>query len=261
MGEYITLDEFDEITEAGNGDQFYTQTADGKDGRVKASTLKQLMTPPDADSLTKGLVTTGNQAFSGKKTFKDGIAGKDLVLTENAQISGDLNVDGDFTINGEPFNPGGGSALVPSMTQEEYNALTHEEKTNGQIREITDAEGSPIPFAILNDEMETASNVWSAQKVKEKCAYYPDYANPVTLPSLTAGSITLEEDCYIVFFSIQGTITDLELKINGTTVNSAALTGTVNRFFLSFSGYAKKGDILSWNKTLVARELMIYKLR
>lgn len=34
---------------------------------------------------------------------------------------------------------GGGSALVPSITQEEYDNLSEAEKTNGQIREIVDA--------------------------------------------------------------------------------------------------------------------------
>lgn len=60
------------------------------------------------------------------------------------------------------------SALVPSITQSEYDDLTEEEKTNGQIREITDAEGFPVPFAILNDEMTTSANVLSAQETENR---------------------------------------------------------------------------------------------
>lgn len=63
---------------------------------------------------------------------------------------------------------GGGSALVPSITQEQYNDLTEEEKNNGQIREITNAEGTPIPFATLNDELTTSSNVLSAQETENR---------------------------------------------------------------------------------------------
>lgn len=58
------------------------------------------------------------------------------------------------------------SGTVPSMTQSVYNDIPN--KTDGKIREITDAEGFPVPFAILNDELETASNVLSAQKVKSE---------------------------------------------------------------------------------------------
>lgn len=54
---------------------------------------------------------------------------------------------------------GGGSALVPDITQAEYDELTPEEQNNGQIRHITDAPETPVPFAVVNDELTTASNV------------------------------------------------------------------------------------------------------
>ncbi|MCQ2485831.1 MAG: hypothetical protein MJ168_10935 [Clostridia bacterium] len=63
---------------------------------------------------------------------------------------------------------GGGSALVPSMTLEEYEALSEEEKHNGQIREITDAPQFPVPFATVNDNITTAANVWTAAKTKNE---------------------------------------------------------------------------------------------
>lgn len=60
------------------------------------------------------------------------------------------------------------SAHVPSITQSEYDDLPEEEKTNGQIREITDAEGFPVPFAIMNDELTTSTNVLSAQETENR---------------------------------------------------------------------------------------------
>lgn len=63
---------------------------------------------------------------------------------------------------------GEGSAIVPSITQEQYNNLTEAEKNDGKIREITDAEGFPVPFAIMNDEMTTSANVLSAQETENR---------------------------------------------------------------------------------------------
>lgn len=59
---------------------------------------------------------------------------------------------------------GGGSALVPDITQAEYDELTPEEQNNGQIRHITDAEETPVPFAVVNDNQMSAANVLTAQK-------------------------------------------------------------------------------------------------
>lgn len=59
---------------------------------------------------------------------------------------------------------GGGSALVPDITQAEYDELTPEEQNNGQIRHITDAEETPVPFAVVNDSQMLATNVLTAQK-------------------------------------------------------------------------------------------------
>lgn len=63
---------------------------------------------------------------------------------------------------------GGGSALVPDITQAEYDELTPEEQNNGQIRHITDAEETPVPFAVVNDTLTTSANVWTAQKTKSE---------------------------------------------------------------------------------------------
>lgn len=60
------------------------------------------------------------------------------------------------------------SGKVESFTQEAYDELPEEEKNDGKIREITDAEGFPVPFAIMNDEMTTSANVLSAQEIENR---------------------------------------------------------------------------------------------
>lgn len=67
----------------------------------------------------------------------------------------------------------GGSALVPSITQAQYNNLTETEKNNGQIREITDTNpkkvmlnGMDLNEDILDDTKITTENVLSAAKTK-----------------------------------------------------------------------------------------------
>lgn len=50
---------------------------------------------------------------------------------------------------------GGGSALVPSITESEYEKLTEEEKNNGQIREIKDTE----PKKVMLNGMDLNGNI------------------------------------------------------------------------------------------------------
>ena len=60
------------------------------------------------------------------------------------------------------------SGKVESFTQEAYDKLPEAEKNDGKIREITDAEGFPVPFAIMNDELTTSANVLSAQETENR---------------------------------------------------------------------------------------------
>lgn len=68
----------------------------------------------------------------------------------------------------------GGSALVPSITQEQYNDLTEAEKNNGQIREITNTNPKKVMLngmdlneqLNIDDTKATTGNVWSAAKTK-----------------------------------------------------------------------------------------------
>lgn len=57
-----------------------------------------------------------------------------------------------------------GTSLVPDMTESEYDELPDDEKNNGQIRHITDAPETPVPFAVVNDNIVTSANVLSASR-------------------------------------------------------------------------------------------------
>lgn len=67
----------------------------------------------------------------------------------------------------------GGSALVPSITEAEYEQLTEAEKNDGKIREITDTgpkkvmlNGMNLNEQVIDDTKFTTGNVWSAEKTK-----------------------------------------------------------------------------------------------
>lgn len=68
------------------------------------------------------------------------------------------------------------SGKVESFTQEAYDKLPEAEKNDGKIRELTDAPGNEIPFVILDDTLNTASNVLSAQKVMAEINRRSDYS-------------------------------------------------------------------------------------
>ena len=80
---------------------------------------------------------------------------------------------------------GGGSALVPSITQEQYNNLTEVEKNNGQIREITNTNPKKVMLngMDLNEQLNiddskiTTGNVWSGAKVAEEIEFVDNKNN------------------------------------------------------------------------------------
>lgn len=73
------------------------------------------------------------------------------------------------------------SGKVESFTQEAYDKLPEAEKNDGKIRELTDAPGNEIPFVILDDTLNTASNVLSAQKVMSEINRRTDYSTEETV--------------------------------------------------------------------------------
>lgn len=82
---------------------------------------------------------------------------------------------------------GGGSALVPSITQEQYNNLTEAEKNNGQIREIKNTNPKKVMLngmdlnVILDDTKITTGNVLSAAKTKAEIDAKHKYSTEETV--------------------------------------------------------------------------------
>lgn len=80
----------------------------------------------------------------------------------------------------------------------------------------------------------------------DKTTKFPDYVHPLTVASTTAWTAT--EDCYVVYhYSAAGNsyTTAGQLYINGVRVDSGDYGGSSPGTSNSFSGYLKKGDILT----------------
>lgn len=146
LGTFNTLEEIESLTDVTNNDYAFWKTTDTLGNVV----FKRYKYSAD-EQLWKFEYDLNNSSFTAAQW--DAI---------NSGITEELV---------SQIGQGGGSALVPSITQEQYNNLTEAEKNNGQIREITDAPGNEIPFVILDDTLNTASNVLSAQKVNELFGY------------------------------------------------------------------------------------------
>lgn len=131
--EYITIPELTEIDSL-NTDDLFLLSRSGEEKKIK---LKS--------ELDKKLDNTTSPDNAGKVVGVD----EDGTLT--------------FVEGG-----GGGSALVPDITQAEYDLLPPEEQNNGQIRHITDAPETPVPFAVVNDSKTTSANVWTAQGTQNR---------------------------------------------------------------------------------------------
>ena len=111
LGTFNTLEEIEALTDATNNDYAFWKTTD----------------------------TLGSVVFKRYKYIAD---------EQLWKFEYDLNNSSFTSVQWDAINSGiteelvsqigqGGSALVPSITQEQYNNLTEEEKNNGQIREIT----------------------------------------------------------------------------------------------------------------------------
>lgn len=75
---YTLLEELDQATAVNANDKLYAVKENGDDVKVSVNQLKAVVTPPDADSLTPGIVNTDTQAFSGRKTFNSGLGARTL---------------------------------------------------------------------------------------------------------------------------------------------------------------------------------------
>lgn len=166
LGTFNTLEEIESLTDATNNDYAFWKTTDTLGNvvfkRYKYNAYEQLW---------KFEYDLNNSSFTAKQW--DAI---------NSGITAELVA-----------KIGDGSAIVPSITQEQYNNLTEAEKNNGQIREITDTEpkkvmlnGMDLNEHILDDTKITTGNVLSAAKTMElwgfevgqnENGYYKKYAN------------------------------------------------------------------------------------
>lgn len=153
--EFIQIKDLSSVTTVKDSDLFMLDdgTTDEKKatiGDVKAQILDSVDTKLEDYSTTEEM-NEAIEASSPKVSKKPGNVVE--METDGLYVSEDI------------------SGKVESFTQEAYDELPEAEKNDGKIREITDAPGNEIPFVILDDTINTASNVLSAQKVNELFGY------------------------------------------------------------------------------------------
>lgn len=87
-------------------------------------------------------------------------------------------------VNGNKIGGGGGNSNMQELTQEEYDALTTEEKNNGTVYYITDVNGDGESFQpIIYSENEREVGVWTDGK--------PLYEKTVTFTGTFYGNVTI----------------------------------------------------------------------
>lgn len=116
---------------------------------------------------------------------------------------------------------GDGSAIVPSITQEQYNNLTEAEKNNGQIREITDTEpkkvmlnGMDLNEDILDDSKATTGNVWSAAKTRAEIENKHKYSTEETVVGTYLDKPRYRKTIMDTYSSGTTILTDVEKLVN-----------------------------------------------
>lgn len=147
--------------------------------KVKTESINTLTTEMEAvkdqvsgvDEMVQGQNATIRNCVSTvekklNKTTDSANAGKAVVVDENGNLV---------------FGAAGDSAIVPSITQEQYNNLTEAEKNDGKIREITNTNPKKVMLngmdlneqlgAVIDDTRFTTGNVLSAAKVVEMNSY------------------------------------------------------------------------------------------
>ena len=116
--------------------------------------------------------------------------------------------------------------------------------TNQSLTETVDVSVVTIfwqAFRLVSDQ----TTALDEQAIAKRTAF-PDYAHPLTVASTTAWTAT--EDCYVVYhYSAAGSsYTEAgQLYINGNRVDGGDFGGSNPGTTNSFSGYLKKGDILT----------------
>lgn len=147
----ITIDELDPVASVYNEDLILVK----QNGDEKKATVQNVKDNVMTD------VDTKLDKYSTTEEMNEAIEASSPKVSKKPGNVVEMKPDGLFV--SEDI-----SGKVESFTQEAYDELPEEEKNDGKIREITNAEGFPVPFAIMNDEMTTSANVLSAQEIENR---------------------------------------------------------------------------------------------
>ena len=97
MSDYIEIDNLEANEEVLGTDTFVVSQG-GKGKKTTLNQIKDFGYPPEANNVTTGLVNTNVQSFAGKKSFSDGIATSEILVSGNAEVINDLSVQGQTTV-------------------------------------------------------------------------------------------------------------------------------------------------------------------
>ena len=92
----------------------------------------------------------------------------------------------------------------------------------------------------------------TSNAVASACPKYPDYANKITIAEVASWTAT--EDCYINYMYTG--VAAQHIYINGNKVSVS--DGSNNFFYVQFSGYAKKGDIITCDSALLGSNRSLF---
>ena len=214
LGTFNTLEEIEALTDVTNNDYAFWKTTDTL-GSVVFKRYKYIAD----EQLWKFEYDLNNSSFTAAQW--DAI---------NSGITAELV---------SQIGQGGGSALVPSITQEQYNNLTEAEKNNGQIREITNTNPKKVMlngmnlFLMLDDSIITSRTVLSAAKIRAEI----DARHKYSAEEIDTGEKWIDgKPIYRkVFYSpinwsngtIVGNIGNIDVVIN---INSTSCTNNGNWF-------------------------------
>ena len=104
---------------------------------------------------------------------------------------------------------------------------------------VTDLQ--PVDEVAVDNMHSVTSNA-----VAESCTKYPDYSKPIQIASsgVSVTSWIATKDCFVQFLFWSGSTSPLNLLINNNIVSTYDVyNGVVSQF----SGYIKKGDVVSFS--------------
>lgn len=94
----------------------------------------------------------------------------------------------------------------------------------------------------------------SSNAVAENCPRFPDYANQITVENEVA-TWTATEDCYINYMYTGESTQHIYINGNKVSVND----NSNNFYYVQFSGYAKKGDVITCDGNFLGSNRTLFK--